>query len=195
MQSVPTIHAILLVVQAERLTEEDEITFECLMEAFGVNLKDFLIVVFTHKNRIEQQNMSVDDFVETIEISSNLRKLINDSERRYAAIGYGGRKEDREMEIQQILSMVNEIRQKGNTYCSDDLSEGVKKIIEENRRPINKGNEGKNKDVKKSPINLLQGNFILNALLTVGSWIVIICSMLTRGTRRLRSLIEYLFEF
>lgn len=176
------------------MTEEDEKAFQLVMKAFGDNLKDFLIVVFTHKNRIEQQSMTVDGFVETIAISSILRKLINDSEGRYAAIGYGGQKKDREKEIKQILSMVDKIRQTGKTYCSDELSEGVKRLSDETERPINKVEDIKNKTVIKRRENLLERNIISIIFVTVGKWIVMIYNMLPRGIRLLTSLIEILFD-
>ena len=200
VQLLPEIHAILLVVQAERLTEEDELTFDCLMKAFGENLKDFLIVVFTHKNRLELQNITVDKFVETISISSNLRKLINDSGKRYAALGYDEQKED----IQQILSMVDEIKEKGKTYCSEELIEGVKTIINgEGVFYKGKGQIDKKKmRVIRKTMNILQDvtntnrqvNLIWMIVLTVGSWLAIACGILTRGIRKVGSFIEYLFR-
>lgn len=54
---------------------------------FGDDLKDFLVVVFTNKDRLEDVDITIDDFVQTLDNSSNLRKLIIESKVRYAAIG------------------------------------------------------------------------------------------------------------
>ena len=45
----PGIHAIILVVQVGRFTEEKWMTVDFYMKVFGEDLKDFLVVVFTIK--------------------------------------------------------------------------------------------------------------------------------------------------
>lgn len=131
----PGIHAILLVVQVGRFTEEEQKTVDFFMNTFGDDLKDFLVVVFTHKDRLEDNNMTIDDFVQTMDNSSNLRKLINKSRGRYTAIGYKGQKEDREKEVKHILSMIDGIKGKdGRNYYSNDVFKTVQKLEENERR-------------------------------------------------------------
>lgn len=131
----PGIHAIVLVVQVGRFTEEEQKTVDFFMNTFGNDLKDFLVVVFTHKDRLEDDNMTIDDFVETMNKSSNLRKLIHESRGRYTAIGYKGQKEDREKEVKHILSMIDGIKGKdGLNYYSNDVFKTVQKLEENERR-------------------------------------------------------------
>ena len=92
------IHAIFLVIQAERFTK-DEKTVDFFKNIFGESFADFLIVIFTYKDRLERQNMTTEDLVKTMDSSKNLRKLIEESRRRPIAVGYAGRVEDRILEV------------------------------------------------------------------------------------------------
>lgn len=113
----PGIHAIVLVVHVGRITDEDRKTVDFFMRIFGDELKDFLVIVFTGKDRLEQDNKTIDDFVKTIDKSSNLRKLINESKGRYMAIGYEGEVKKREEEVKHLLSMIDGIKGKdGRNY-------------------------------------------------------------------------------
>ena len=154
----PGIHAIILVVQVGRFTEEEQKTVDVFMKVFGEDLKDYLVVVFTHKDRLEDENITVDDFVQTMDKSSNLRRLIDASKNRYTAIGYKGKMEERTMEVKQILSMIEEIAGiDGKNYYSNEIFQRVQKVMEENERKRKKETEEKNREKKytESEVNAL----------------------------------------
>ena len=131
----PGIHAIIFVIPVGRFTEDVQKTVDFFKRVFGEDLKDYLIVVFTHKNLLEEENITVDDYVKTLDTSSNLRKLIKDSNNRYTAIGYMGNTEDRTLEVKQILSMVEDIAGKdGRNYYSNEGFRRVQRDLEENER-------------------------------------------------------------
>ena len=131
----PGIHAIIFVIPVGRFTEDVQKTVDFFKRVFGEDLKDYLIVVFTHKNLLEKENITVDDYVKTLDTSSNLRKLIKDSNNRYTAIGYMGNTEDRTLEVKQILSMVEDIAGKdGRNYYSNEGFRRVQRDLEENER-------------------------------------------------------------
>lgn len=127
----PGIHAIVLVVQVGRFTDEDRKTVDFFMRIFGDELKDFLVIVFTGKDRLEHVNMTIDDFVKTIDKSSNLRKLIDESKGRYMAIGYDGEAKKHEEEVKHLLSMIDGIKGKdGRNYYSNEVFKHVQKVLE-----------------------------------------------------------------
>lgn len=131
----PGIHAIIFVIPVGRFTEDVQKTVDFFKRVFGEDLKDYLIVVFTHKNLLEADNMTVDDYVKTLDTSSNLRKLIKDSNNRYTALGYMGNTEDRTLEVKQILSMVEDIAGKdGKNYYSNEGFRSIQRDLEENER-------------------------------------------------------------
>ena len=78
------------------------------MKVFGEDLREYLIVVFTHKDDLEDENITVDEYIQSLNTSSSLslRKLIDGSKNRYIAIGYKGEEEDRTSEVKQLLSMI-----------------------------------------------------------------------------------------
>lgn len=132
----PEIHAIILVVQVGRITEEVQETVDFLIKVFDDDLKDFLVVVFTNKDRLEDEDLSIDDFVKTIDSSSNLRKLIDQSKGRYSAIGYRGQEEDRVKEVKHILSLIGSIKGKDgqNCYSNEVFHHKIIRALKENEK-------------------------------------------------------------
>ncbi|XP_062605434.1 GTPase IMAP family member 9-like isoform X2 [Saccostrea cucullata] len=152
----PGIHAIILVVQVGRFTEEEQKTVDFFMKAFGDDLKKFLIVVFTHKGRLEDENMTIDDFVRTMDNSSNLKVLIDEIHERYTAIGYKGRHEEREKEVRHILYMIEKMGESnGHSYYSDDIFKRVESIIRENERKNLENLKSKEKTYTQEEVMLL----------------------------------------
>lgn len=79
--------------------------------------------------------MTIDDFVQTMDNSSNLRKLINESKGRYTAIEYKGSEEESVNEVKHILSLVDGIKGKnGRNYHSKVIFQSVQEALEENER-------------------------------------------------------------
>ncbi|XP_078340255.1 GTPase IMAP family member 9-like isoform X2 [Crassostrea virginica] len=154
----PGIHAIILVVKVERFTEEEQKTVDFFMKVFGEDLKDYLVVVFTHKDRLDDENITLNDFVKTMDKSSNLRRLIDASKGRYTAIGYKGKMEERTMEVKQILSMIEEIAgEDGKNYYSNEVFRRVQEDLEEIERKRIKEVEEKKREkmYTASEVNLL----------------------------------------
>lgn len=126
------IHAIVLVFKVDRLTEEDETMVKFFMKLFGDKLKDYLIVVFTHKYRLELIEMSLENLVKTINKSSNLHKLIDKNMKLYIALGYTGDIKDSESEARKLLSMIESIGERnGGRYYSTDLRKKALQDIED----------------------------------------------------------------
>jgi GTPase Era involved in 16S rRNA processing len=129
--TTPGLYAIILVVQVGRFTEEEQKTVDLCMKAFGEGFKRRLIIVFTHKDRLEVENMTIDDFVRTLDNKSKLKSLIDETDGRYTAIGYKGQKRDRQQEVRHILSMIDEMGETNGRshYTNDIFKKGSKYII------------------------------------------------------------------
>lgn len=198
----PGIHAILLIVQAERFTKEDEKTVDFFKNIFGESFADFLIVIFSYKDRLERQNMTTEDLVKTMDSSKNLRKLIEESRRRPIAVGYAGRVEDRILEVKEILSMICEMKGDRDTCYSRELFEIVQ--INENER----NSEDTRKEISNvmmpfvvriimnyilAKINAFtyEDNLIYLIILITGRWIVKLVSGLIR---KIKSILRSMFD-
>ena len=160
----PGIHAIILVVEVGRFREEDQKTVDFFMKIFGEELKNFLIVVFTHKYKLENDGLTIDDFVQNMDKSTNLRRLIDESKGRYTAIGYKGMTEDRVMEVKQILTIIEEIAGKdGKNYYTNEEFRAVQKLIEEKER---KEIETIQKEKREKKYTESEVNALLNSVRT-----------------------------
>lgn len=141
----PGIHAILLVINAERYTNEEEDIVGLFERTFGDRLKDFLIVVFANKDKLIHHNKTLLNFISTLDKSSNLFKLIERSNRRCVSVGLmTGTKENREDEAREILSKIDEIAgQDGNNYYSNEKFTQIEEMIrkEEERLCIERSGE------------------------------------------------------
>nr|XP_034334083.1 GTPase IMAP family member 9-like isoform X1 [Crassostrea gigas] len=202
----PGVHAILLVVQVGRFTKEEQKTVDVFMKAFGEDLKNHLIIVFTHKDRLQDDGMTIDDFVKTLDNSSNLRKLIDESKGRYTAIGYKGQEDERVKEVKHILSMTDGIKGKdGRNYYSNEVFERVQNALEEEERKRKEElrNEEKRYSMREitevlqaarseTRTNIVNSNiqegFLTNLLSIVGNGILSIGGLVTGGVGAVASL-------
>nr|XP_034334094.1 GTPase IMAP family member 9-like isoform X2 [Crassostrea gigas] len=155
----PGIHAILLVVQVGRFTEEEQKTVDFFMKIFGDDLKNYLVIVFTHKYSLEEEDMTIDSFVQTMDKSSNLRKLIDESKHRYTALGYRGPEEERVKEVKHILSLIDGIKGKdGRNYYSNYVFKRVQNSLEEIERKRKEELQNKEKMYSQSEVTQLLQN-------------------------------------
>lgn len=119
----PGIHAILLILKGDRYTEEDDALLDLFKKIFGEGFKDFLIIVFTNKDQLDHYEITLGQFISTLEKSGPLRKLIDKCQGRCSAIGnFRGNTLDREREVKEILSMVDSLKdQASEKYFTNDM--------------------------------------------------------------------------
>lgn len=80
-------HAILLLIHAERYTNEEEYIVGLFEITFGDRLKDFFIVVFANQDKLICHNKTLPNYINTLDKSSNLSKLIERSNVRCVSVG------------------------------------------------------------------------------------------------------------
>lgn len=169
----PGIHAIVMVVKADRFTEDEKRIVGRFEELFGERLKDFLVVVFTNKDQLEHHNKTLSNYIESLDTSSNLYRLIEESNRRCVSVGLvSGTKKNREEEVKEILSKIDEITGRdGNNYYSNPYFEQIEELIrkEEETLRIERSKEQLQRHITNSDIReeirhrLFTGN-IMNLL-------------------------------
>ena len=128
----PGLHAIVLVLQVDRFTKEEEQTVEFFLERFGKDLEKFLIIAFTHKDKLEREDMTIHDYVGTLSHDSDLRKLLSRIENRYVVFGYKGNLQDRENEVQDLLNWIDYmVESNGGQYYTNEMYNEAERILEE----------------------------------------------------------------
>ncbi|XP_062599315.1 GTPase IMAP family member 7-like isoform X2 [Saccostrea cucullata] len=105
----PGIHAIVLVLQIGRFTEEEKKTVDFYLELFGKDVKKYLMIVFTGKDRLDYEGITLEEYIESLDNESTLKALLNDINGRYTAIGMGGNITELESDVKRILKIVMEM--------------------------------------------------------------------------------------
>lgn len=159
----PGIHAILLVLKTDRISPEDTYTIKFFMKVFGDKLQDFLVIVFTNKDQLDDANMSLEEYIDTIPSPSILQDLIDLCRNRCIAIGYfKGSKVERETEVTHILSMVDQLKGPNDRFYScEEFKRVEKRLREEEERMLM---EEQNHDTRDTIISTPSFNHLRNTL-------------------------------
>ena len=116
--TAPGLHAILLLLGIERMTDEQKTTIEIFQERFGKeNFDRFLIVVFTGKEKLTCAGKTINGWVENLKPDSNLKKLLNSINNRYVALGLMSSSEERENEISCLMDMIENVFEENGGQC------------------------------------------------------------------------------
>lgn len=130
LQSCPGPHAILLVLQLSRYTEEEQETVIRIKAIFGEAAMKHMIVLFTRKDELEDKIL--EDFI--AESDTNLKSLIKECGGRCLAINNRAEEAEREMQVQQLVELVERLLQSnGGIYFSDPIYKDAGKAEETSR--------------------------------------------------------------
>lgn len=120
----PGLFAVLLVIKIDRLTVEEEESVRLFIGRYGDQIKECMIIVFTGKSQLNDDNMSLEEYIDTIDDSSDIKKLIQTIDKRYVAFGLKGNKSDREDEVKIILKMIEDMNQ--TNHCSKYVNSSLR---------------------------------------------------------------------
>ncbi|MGH0164801.1 UNVERIFIED_CONTAM: hypothetical protein FKN15_071944 [Acipenser sinensis] len=125
----PGPHAILLVIEVGRFTEEDKRTVKTILERFGEEAGRYMMVLFTNRDKLEDDN--INKFVQGA--GKDLQQLVQKCGNRYHSFNNRD-KEDRTQVtelLRKIVMMVDE--NNGSYYTTEMIREagGKKKKIEQ----------------------------------------------------------------
>lgn len=131
-QTAPGLHAIIFVTEIGRFTKQEKDTFDFFLTHLGKEVIDYMIVVFTGKDRLDHKNRTIKQFVYNLKDGSDLRWLLNRTEYRYTAFGYGGNHADREVEVIELLEMIdNLVTENEGKYYTNDMYKRNEKLLKE----------------------------------------------------------------
>lgn len=118
LQSCPGPHAIILVLQLNRFTMEEQETVTRIKAIFGKAVMKYLIVLFTRKDELEDQNLN--DFIDNSD--TNLKSIIKECDNRYLAINNKAEGAEGEMQVQELMGFVESlVCSNGGLYFSDPI--------------------------------------------------------------------------
>ncbi|XP_062956926.1 GTPase IMAP family member 7-like [Cynocephalus volans] len=124
--SCPGPHAIVVVLQLGRYTQEDQMTIALIKSLFGKPAMQYMIILFTRKEELEDQ--SLEDFI--ADASVNLKNIIRECGDRYCAFNNRAGEAEKEDQVQELVELIDKmVWSNGGTYFSDAIYRDVKEKL------------------------------------------------------------------
>uniref|UniRef100_A0A8C3SZS9 AIG1-type G domain-containing protein n=1 Tax=Chelydra serpentina TaxID=8475 RepID=A0A8C3SZS9_CHESE len=127
--SAPGPHALVLVTQLGRYTEEDKKTVKRVREIFGVEAMRHMIVLFTRKEDLGGDSLKA--YVRNSE-NKNLKELIQACKYRYCAFNNKAIGTERDEQVNELMRITERMVKEngGRCYTNELYSETTKCVVE-----------------------------------------------------------------
>ncbi|CAC5415475.1 unnamed protein product [Mytilus coruscus] len=115
--AAPGPHAILLIIEFGRIRKEDIQSIKAFLKYFGENLKNFIIIVFTHAERMKE-HQTIDQWLRKL---PDLDNFLNECDRRYCLINNKANARDKEQYVMCLMNAIEALKFKnGLLHYTDD---------------------------------------------------------------------------
>ncbi|CAI5671069.1 unnamed protein product [Oreochromis niloticus] len=115
--SSPGPHVFLLVLQVGRFTTEEKNSVEALQELFGPKAQHYMIVLFTHGDDLEDQEITIQQYV--CEAKPELRQVIQRCGNRYHV--FNNKSKDRK-QVEELMKKIDDmVAGNGDTYYTNAM--------------------------------------------------------------------------
>ncbi|XP_028735478.1 GTPase IMAP family member 9-like [Peromyscus leucopus] len=128
LYSCPGPHAIILVLELGRFTEEEQKTVDLIKGLFGEKAMKYMIVLFTRKDELEDQ--SLDEFLG--QANEKLKNIILQCGKRYLAFNNKAVGAEQENQVQQLVELIEEmVGGNEDSYFSEKIYEDVDRRLKQ----------------------------------------------------------------
>ncbi|XP_053116891.1 uncharacterized protein LOC128329532 [Hemicordylus capensis] len=103
----PGPHVIIAVIKAAKLTPEGKNTVRQIKKLFGVEGNKFLILLFTHKDDLDQQGSDLNSFLKSAD--GELKELIEMAENRCIPFNNKAEGEAKSQQVRELIAMVDDL--------------------------------------------------------------------------------------
>ena len=146
LASCPGPHAIVLVLRLDRYTQEQQQTVALIKALFGEAAMEYMIILFTRKDELEDQSLS--DFLDNADV--NLRSLLQECGNRCYAISNSRNTEqaEKEAQVQELVELIDKMVQNNQgAYFSDPIYKDIDQKLRQQVEHLKKiyANELQNK--------------------------------------------------
>lgn len=144
--SSPGPHAFIFVLSISRYTQEEQDSIDLFFKQFGENIRDYSIVLFTRKDDLEEDDITL---VKHIESSPpELRKLIKDCRGRVVAFNNRLQGDAQDIQVKSVLDVVvqNVRRNGGNCYTNKMYEEAEIILKEREQEKLKEAEEKRRKE-------------------------------------------------
>nr|XP_032638150.1 GTPase IMAP family member 7-like [Chelonoidis abingdonii] len=119
--SFPGPHAIVLVMQLGRFTEEEKITFELIQYIFGENVVQYMILLFTRKDDLA--GCTLHDPLKALD-DKDLQRLMKKCRNRCCAFNNKAKGQEQEDQVGELIEMIDKmVQQNGGFHYTIDMYE------------------------------------------------------------------------
>ncbi|XP_067392523.1 GTPase IMAP family member 7-like, partial [Emydura macquarii macquarii] len=128
--SSPGPHAIVLVMQLGRVTEEEKKTVERIQDIFGEEAVKYMIFLFTRKDDLG--DMTLHDYLKELN-DKDLQTLMKKCGNRCCAFSNKADKQEQAEQISELVGIIDKmVQQNGGSHYTNDMYKYAQKKLEEN---------------------------------------------------------------
>lgn len=144
----PGPHAFILVLSVSRFTEEEQKSIEHFVKYFGENMYNYVIVLFTRKEDLDEDNKTLFDHIKTS--PPHLRMLIQKCGERVIAFNNRLKGEEQATQAKQLLDIIlANVEKNGDKCYTNEMYIEAEKILKEREAEImRKAKEEHEKELK-----------------------------------------------
>lgn len=155
----PGPHCFLLVMGLSRFTLEDEESINHFVNYFGEDVFRYFVVLFTRKDDLEYEGLTLDDHLKTI--PKNLKTIIDKCGGR--CIAFNNRVlegPERDNQVQNLFEIINDVvHQNGGQCYTNEMYSEAEKVIKARQHEIERERKRKREIERQEIENEIEQNY------------------------------------
>lgn len=133
--TAPGPHCFLLVMEITRFTKEEEESIETFFKTFGENVTMYSIVLFTNKDKLDDDGITLDAHLE--KVPEPLKKIIRKCNRRCIAFNNKANQNVKSKQVKDLLAMIDKIIKENNgNHYTNEMYADAEKIMKQKELEI-----------------------------------------------------------
>ncbi|XP_048036068.1 GTPase IMAP family member 8-like [Megalobrama amblycephala] len=121
----PGPHAFIIVIKVGTFANEEKNTIKELKEVFGEQMEKYSMILFTHKDQLEKQNKTIEEFLEN---NSDLKELVESCGNRFFCLD---NKSASFTQFRDLISKIDKMVKENGGYFTNEMFYETEKYIQE----------------------------------------------------------------